>query len=486
MALTLEVLMRRYLVFPMAAVLSAMLVGCAAKSDSAAPPHSNEAQSTPVQVANGQETTVAKPTAAATARAAGGEPQQGDFAHAPTPKAKPADAPSSRGRTIDGPGAGAPKGIQPSAPGPVKAGEWDDNANYREFQRYLTMQSDHPIHRADVSNRQFLVVRDADGHAVPRCNVTVRDEDGAAVTLATTASGRALLFPRAEGLRAHTATATANCEDGRAMARIALDKQDGVVDLKLDTRRSLPQKKTVDLAFILDTTGSMGEEITAVKATIQKVATALAQRDVTLRIGLVEYKDRTDAFVTRVYDMTTDVAHFRNDVSRLSAGGGGDYPESVNEGLHVGLTRLEWSGDAVLKLAFLIGDAPPHLDYQDDADYAEEMKGAAHRGIQVFTVAASGMDALGQIVWRQIAQYTGATNLFVLRGGAGPQSVGGGDPASSCGGTQTAYASGNLDELIVKKVERELKAIDGDPLRIPGAGMDENAKPCNERIVFAQ
>jgi hypothetical protein len=467
--------MRRFLVFPMAAVLSATLVGCGLKSNDAAAP-SNEAQSTPAQAPAGHEpTVVAKPTATAAASAA--SPQQGDFAHAPMPKA-------ARGPTLDGPA--TTKGVQPSAPGPVKAGEWDDNANYREFQRYLTMQSDHPIHHVDVSSRQFLVVRDADGHAVPRCNVTVRDEEGVTVTLATTASGRALLFPRAEGLRARTATATANCEDGRAMARIALDKADGVVDLKLDTRRALPQKKTVDLAFILDTTGSMGEEITAVKATIQKVATALAQRDVTLRIGLVEYKDRTDSFVTRVYDMTTDVAHFRNDVARLSAAGGGDYPESVNEGLHVGLTRLEWSGDAVLKLAFLIGDAPPHLDYQDDADYAEEMKGAAHRGIQVFTVAASGMDALGQIVWRQIAQYTGATNLFVLRGGAGPQSVGGGDPASSCGGTQTAYASGNLDELIVKKVERELKAIDGDPLRIPGAGMDENAKPCNERIVFAQ
>jgi hypothetical protein len=173
-------------------------------------------------------------------------------------------------------------------------------------------------------------------------------------------------------------------------------------------------------------------------------------------------------------------------VSQLSAGGGGDYPESVNEGLHVGLTRLEWSNDAVIKMAFLVGDAPPHLDYAQDADYAQEMRNAAHRGIHVFTVAASGMDGLGQVVWRQIAQYTGATNLFVLRGGAGPQSKGGGDPVSSCGGTQQSYASGNLDELIVRKVEQELRSMDGDPLRIPGAGMDENAKPCQDRLVMAQ
>jgi hypothetical protein len=114
------------------------------------------------------------------------------------------------------------------------------------------------------------------------------------------------------------------------------------------------------------------------------------------------------------------------------------------------------------------------------------MRDAAHKGIQLFTVAASGMDELGQVVMRQMAQYTGATNLFVLRGGAGPQSTGGGDPKSSCGGTQTNYASGNLDALIVQKVTRELKGLDRDPLRIAGLRVDENAKPCKERLMVAE
>jgi hypothetical protein len=95
------------------------------------------------------------------------------------------------------------------------------------------------------------------------------------------------------------------------------------------------------------------------------------------------------------------------------------------------------------------------------------------------------MDALGRVVFRQIAQYTGATNLFVLRGGAGPASTGGGDPRSSCGGTQTAYASGNLDALIVQKVTRELRGLDRDPLRIAGLRVDEDAKPCKDRLMIA-
>ncbi|MEP7122531.1 MAG: vWA domain-containing protein [Byssovorax sp.] len=368
----------------------------------------------------------------------------------------------------------------------VKAGEWDDNANYREFQKWMASEQGLPFHRADATDRQFLVVRDADGKAVPRCPVVVNDEQGRRVTLTTTASGRALLFPHAEGLSGRDLTASTSCQNGSASTRFSLAQSDGVIDLKLGVKRVLPPTRDVDLAFILDTTGSMSEEIAAVKATIQKVATALASSNVRLRIGLVEYKDRTDSFVTRVYPMTTDAAKFSRSVAGLSANGGGDTPESMNEGLHVGLTGLEWSGNAVARMAFLIADAPPHLDYANDSDYAVDMREAAHKGIQIFTVAASGMDTLGQVVFRQIAQYTGATNLFVLRGGAGSASTGAGDPKSSCGGTQTAYSSGNLDALIVGKVTRELKGLDRDPLKIAGLRTDENAKPCSDRLMIAE
>jgi Mg-chelatase subunit ChlD len=366
----------------------------------------------------------------------------------------------------------------------VKAGEWDDNANYREFQKWLATEEGQGFHRVDVRDRQFIVVRDAAGKAVPSCPVTIRDAKQRSVELTTLPTGRALFFPHAENLSGTEMTATARCKNGTASARFTTAQTDGIVDLKLDKARALPAKRGVDLAFILDTTGSMTEEIAAVKATIQKVAGALSTSDFQVRIGMVEFKDRTDAFATRVFPMTTNVAAFSRTVEAVNASGGGDIPEDVNAGLHAGLTQLSWSPDAVARFAFLIGDAPPHLDYQSGPDYVNDMRDAAHRGIQVFTVAASGMDELGQVVWRQIAQYTGATNLFVMRGGAGPASTGGGDPRSSCGGTQTAYASGNLDGLIVEKITRELKGLDRNPMRIAGLGTDENAKPCSERVLL--
>jgi Mg-chelatase subunit ChlD len=365
----------------------------------------------------------------------------------------------------------------------IAAGEWDDNANYREFQQWLRTSDRLPFHRIDVSDRRFLVVRDADGKAVPRCPVAVVDREQHRATLTTAASGRAVLFPRAEGLQGDHLHAIAECEHSNVSVEFSLSGGDGVVDLRLPTERQLPARRSIDVAFVLDTTGSMDEEIAAVKSTIRKVSSSLEHGSLDVRIGMVAYKDRGDEYVTRVYPMTTDLASFERKVADVSASGGGDTPESVNEAIHVALKRLDWDRSAIGRYAFLVGDAPPHLDYAQDFDYAADVREAAHRGIQIFTIAASGMDGLGQVVWRQVAQYTNARNLFVLRGGAGPQSAGAGDPRSSCGGTQTRYTSDNLDGLIVADINRERKALNGDPLRIAGLNKDEDAKPCAERLV---
>lgn len=366
---------------------------------------------------------------------------------------------------------------------PIRAGEWDDNANYREFQRYIG-QTGERIHAVDVRARRFLIVRDVAGKAVSRCPVTVSDDAQHQVTLTTTASGRAILFPYAEGLSGKKFAATAHCVEGSASTTVALDDDgDGTAEMRLSAPRR-NDARLVDIAFVLDTTGSMSEEIASVKSTIQTVAKTLQGSQLQVRIGMIEYKDRSDPFVTKAYPFTTDLAAFSKKIAGIEAGGGGDTPEDMNQGVHDAVSQLEWSSQAVAKMAFVIADAPPHLDYPNDPDYAQTMKTAAHRGIQLFGIAASGMDALGQAVMRQMAQYTGATEMFVLRGGAGPQSVGGGDPLSSCGGTQEQYASGNLDGLIVSKVKRELAALDADPTKIPGLRTDESAKPCNERFAL--
>ncbi|MDI1431839.1 vWA domain-containing protein [Polyangium sorediatum] len=377
-------------------------------------------------------------------------------------------------------------GAAAQSQGGVRTGEWDDNANYREFARWLGKERAPGAATMDLSARRFLVVRDSAGKPVPSCPIEVRDAAGTTLSLRTTANGRALLFPRAEGLKGPDLVATARCQGESVAKTTTLSPGDGVVDLALSGTRVLPEAQTIDVAFVLDTTGSMSEEIHALRDTLEKVAGALSKMNVRPRVGLVEYRDRSDEYVTRMHQMTTDVTGLQARIATLSAGGGGDTPEHVNEALRVAVRGLRFRPESLARLVFLIGDAPPHLDYAQDEGYAGAMKEASHAGVQVYSIAASGMDTLGQVVFRQIAQYTGGTHMFVLRGGAGPESVGGGDPRASCGGTHTDYTSGNLDALILGKVQGAIAARDADPMRIAGLNQDEKDRPCDQRIVMAR
>ncbi len=367
----------------------------------------------------------------------------------------------------------------------VKAGEWDDNANYRDFLKYQKSEGQlgAPL---DVSHRRFLVVRDAKNQPIPNCQLKVQDKKGKSVILTTQANGRAILFPRASNLKGNLLKVTVSCLGHEQSKQLSVAAKDGSIDFQLPLVRALPKNKVLDIAFILDTTGSMSEEISAMKDTLEEVAKTLRGMSITPRIGLVEYRDKGDVYLTRTHQMTTDISGFADRVSTLSANGGGDMPEHVNQGIHVALTKLKWSDHSLGRLAFLIGDAPPQLHYDDDVPYTESVKEAAERGIQLHTIAASGMDDLGQSVWRQIAMFTGGTNLFVLRGGAGPQSTGAGDPKDSCGSRHDNYTSGNLAELISDKVQITVDSLSWDPTKIAGLGKDEKSKPCSQRIARRQ
>ncbi|HXV98023.1 MAG TPA: hypothetical protein VEC93_06335, partial [Anaerolineae bacterium] len=143
---------------------------------------------------------------------------------------------------------------------------------------------------------------------------------------------------------------------------------------------------------------------------------------------------------------------FSKNLSTVYADGGGDYPESLNEALHEALNGVEWRGGDTIQLIFLIADAPPHLDYAQDYDYAVEMENAARRGIKIFPVASSELDDQGEYVFRQLAQYTQGRFIFLTY--AGPTN--GGAPGDVTTHHVDDYSVESLDNLLVKLVEEEL------------------------------
>jgi Mg-chelatase subunit ChlD len=165
-------------------------------------------------------------------------------------------------------------------------------------------------------------------------------------------------------------------------------------------------KPVIEVVFVLDTTGSMGPLIEGAKRKIWSIATTLidCSPDAEIRMGLVAYRDIGDDYVTKTFDLTTDIQGLYADLLQLRARGGGDWPESVNEALLVGVTKMSWSrGRDSTRIIFLVGDAPPHMDYAQDMKYPDVMRLARARDITVNTVQA-GNARDTERTWREIAQ----------------------------------------------------------------------------------
>ncbi len=165
-------------------------------------------------------------------------------------------------------------------------------------------------------------------------------------------------------------------------------------------------RPVVEVAFVLDTTGSMGPLIEGAKRKIWSIATAIIDctPDADIRMGLVAYRDIGDNYVTKTFDLTTDIQGLYGDLLQLKAKDGGDWPESVNEALMVATNQLSWSyGHNTTRIMFLVGDAPPHMNYAQDMKYPEVIRLARQKGITVNTVQA-GRARDTERVWREIAQ----------------------------------------------------------------------------------
>ena len=165
----------------------------------------------------------------------------------------------------------------------------------------------------------------------------------------------------------------------------------------------------LDVAFVVDTTGSMADEIAVVKAKILEMAAALraGQPQPDVRFALVCYRDRGDTYVTQVFPFTRDIQTLHGLVGSVRADGGGDSPESVNEALHVAVDALEWDADPrVSRQIFLIGDAGPHMDYGQDFDYRQVARAASERRITIDAISCSGMDPFGISVFQHVTKAT--------------------------------------------------------------------------------
>jgi Mg-chelatase subunit ChlD len=170
---------------------------------------------------------------------------------------------------------------------------------------------------------------------------------------------------------------------------------------------TMPANERVEVVFVLDTTGSMADLIEGAKRKIWSIASAVVETnpEADIAMALVAYRDRGDDYVLQTTPLSEDIQGLYGKLIKLQADGGGDTPESVNEALDKAVSGIQWSdGENVKRIVFLVGDAPPHMDYRQEKQYPKILAEAVNREIVVNAVQAGDM-AETTPVWKEIAQY---------------------------------------------------------------------------------
>lgn len=312
--------------------------------------------------------------------------------------------------TIEGPYSG--NGKQISA-GTLTAGRRDDNALFKEFLQAMEELKEYGASWKLYPKKRIAVQVDG----CPNALVALTDADGKVLSYArTNVNGYAYLYYDLYTENGQTVPHKIGISSGNAFGEYVLDgSENGFVSLKLENAPQSADK--LDVLIMLDTTGSMGDEIAYLQAEIEDVMTRVKAEagNAHVRLSVNFYRDRGDNYTVRYNPFTEDISKCKELLEAEYADGGGDFPEAVDEALVNAVCDHAWDEDAV-KVMFLVLDAPPHDESERQgtrSNIRKALESAQKQGIRIVPVVASGIDDTTEYLMRSLAAATGGVYAFL-------------------------------------------------------------------------
>ncbi len=305
--------------------------------------------------------------------------------------------------------------------GLLTAGEWNDNRNFSFLKSLLANGQDDDFSRyfRDWNLCPFsrIVIHAVceDGTAMANAQVKVYSADGSLMwSCRTDSAGMAYAYYSVLGTSGAPATVKLSyggSDFDYAVTAADLD-ENAVIELSFGSLVHTP--KALDLMFMIDTTGSMWDELAYLQAELEDVITRVkdSNPNLTLRLSVNFYRDMEDTYIVRSYPFSANIDEELRCLKAEYADGGGDYEEAVELALDDAVNNHEWSEDAV-KLMFLVLDAPPHNTQTIRESLASTLEKAVQKGIRVIPVASSGVDKNTEFLLRTFAMVTGGTYTFL-------------------------------------------------------------------------
>ncbi len=297
----------------------------------------------------------------------------------------------------------------------LTAAEWRDNDNWPFFTNLVSSGLiEFPSYGIDPRNRVKVNVFDEGGNPLAGEEVVLCDEggntlwvtksnkDGIAYLFYDEGQGPTSVISNGEQVDLEVATTTG--EDFQGSVEVSL-----LEDVNITVPKTATDAVETQVMFIVDTTGSMGDELAYLQMDFASIAEEVADGSVWFSTNF--YRDEEDEYVTKTNGFTQNLATVQKQFSDEYATGGGDEPEAVADILNETITNNgEWREDCN-KVAFLIFDAPPHYGTEDIV--LEAVESAATRGIHLVPVVASNAQRDTELFGRALAIVTDGTYIFL-------------------------------------------------------------------------
>ncbi|CCY08258.1 von Willebrand factor type A [Coprobacillus sp. CAG:698] len=237
-------------------------------------------------------------------------------------------------------------------------------------------------------------------------NVSVEMTDGSFATF-TDANGYAYLYPEKieDKYEVYITYNDVNKDKKKIKATI---KNDDVISLTDKTYKN----DVIELMFVIDTTGSMGDEINYLKVEIDDVISEIQEKNpnTIIKLALLFYRDKGDEYVTRYFDFTQDIQKQKNNLSNQNANGGGDFEEAVYKALGEAVDK-QWSSSSETRVLVHVADAPSHDN--EVKEWNKNVLKLTKKGIKVISVASSGIDKKTEYFFRSQSMITGGCYVYL-------------------------------------------------------------------------
>ena len=342
--------------------------------------------------------------------------------------------------------------------GVLTAGEWND-LDHWDFWSGLMGSQDYggmsEYWRMFTPRRVAVRVADAAGKRLPALRITLEQDQKLLWSTLTDNQGEADLWVDPFHAQAGTDNLVLTI-DGKPQASAPklspwnVQQEDAEVNFYILNKAQAPEKRA-DIAFIVDATGSMGDEIDFLKKDLMDILDRAkgGLGGIELRTGAVFYRDEEDEYVTKFSPFTDDYRKTIQYISMQYATGGGDLPEAVHTALEAGLQNLAWNISARARIAFLVLDAPAHQDHQGVVESLQaSVREYARQGIKLIPVFCSSPSKECEFMCRFFAVLTGGTYVFLTD----DSGVGGDHLEPSVGDFQVEPLNDLLVRLIAKYI----------------------------------